>query len=285
MSGVVPLLVRTFGRTGSTLLMQILATSSKVMFEREYPFEHRYLSYAYRMSRVVTLPPTANNDWNNNDIFQGRAPYVGHLPYQNTSDLDRGSLSQDLFVSIWDSFSRNMRTVNGFDQETKCYYAEKSPHLVSDLATDLLGARNIYLLRDPRDEFVSIKSFNQKRGFNAFGWSDDDSDMSYAARMCTRRKQFMQNFLDSDSKEERLNVKYEDLITDGFREVKRISEWLGLELDYKSATRNKDIRSKHMTSKNYRSSVGRWKSELDKDVQELFASALGDELDQLGYSA
>jgi len=285
MSALVPLLVRTFGRTGSTLLMQILGTNPAVFFERQYPFEHRYLSYAYQMSKLVMLPANANKNWNNNNIFQGTESFVGQLPYPTTTDLERDTLSRDLFVSIWESFSRNMKSVNGVNDSNNCFYAEKSPHVVSDLATELLGARNIYLLRDPRDELVSIKSFNKKRGFNSFGWLEEDTDKSYAIRMCKRRKRFMQDFVSSSDEYTRLNIRYEDLINDGKTEVARLSEWLGLELNFKAANADKEIRNRHMTSRNYSESVGRWKSELDAEVQELFIDQLGDELDQLGYAA
>lgn len=42
------------GRVGSTLVMQLLATSPRVVFDRVYPFgEYRYLSYCMRMSSVI----------------------------------------------------------------------------------------------------------------------------------------------------------------------------------------------------------------------------------------
>ncbi len=51
---IIPILVRTFGCSGSTLLMQILASSQDIVFERRYPFEVRYLTYLTRTAQLIT---------------------------------------------------------------------------------------------------------------------------------------------------------------------------------------------------------------------------------------
>jgi len=281
---LVPLLVRTFGRTGSTLLMQILGTNERVVFEREYPFEHRYLAYTYQLASVVRLAPDANPDWNNDIVFRGGEPFVAQLPYGSMNMLNKNMLADDLFVSIWEQFSKNMRHCSGIADQSPAYYAEKAPHKVADLAAEVLAGRAIYLLRDPRDQMVSIKSFNQKRGFNSFGWNENDTDITYARKLCQRHKQFMQNILASEDSDVRINVRYEDLIQNGETEVQRISNWLGVQLDYQSAIGNSEIRDVHMTSTDYSASVGRWRSELTDDVKEIFHQGIGSELSELGYS-
>lgn len=284
MQSLVPILVRTFGRTGSTLLMQILGTSTRIVFEREYPFEHRYLAYAYQLANVVRLPPDANPDWNNDVVFRGGEPYVAQLPYGEMKVLDKEALADDLIVPIWQQFSQNMRKTSGIDVASPAYYAEKAPHKVADLAVSKLGGRAIYLLRDPRDQMVSIKSFNQKRGFNSFGWTENDTDISYGRKLCQRHKQFMQNILSSRDSEQRINVRYEDLIQNGEAEVARISDWLGVPLNYSEAINDTHIRDLHMTSADYSKSVERWRHELDDDVKEIFHKEIGSELTELGYS-
>jgi hypothetical protein len=44
------------GRTGSTLLMQLLATSPEVVFDDRYPSEYRFLSYFRRLAELATEP-------------------------------------------------------------------------------------------------------------------------------------------------------------------------------------------------------------------------------------
>jgi len=282
---LVPLNVRTFGRTGSTLLMQILATDARVCFERVYPFEARLLTYAHNLARMVRTPVDDPTAWNNDLLFQGRSPMVGGLPYgplDSIDDTDR--LSDELFVATWEQFSRAMRRRAQLADGVDAWYAEKAPHQVADVANRLLGARNVFLLRDPRDEMVSIKSFNAKRGFNGFGWQDDDDDASYANRLCRNRRAFMRKLQTLQTDERRIAVRYEDLVHQGAAQTARLAEWLGADLDYRSATGDVEIQRQHMTASNASASVERWRDELDENVRRIFVRELGEELSGLGYA-
>ena len=283
MSHLTPLLVRTFGRTGSTLLMQVFGTGANVCFERQYPFEQRYLTYVHELSRVIGLPEKSNEQWNNDMLFSGRSDVVGSLPYHDVKALDRALLSDLSYVALWEQFSEAMRHERGMESGEPGFYAEKVPHHVVDRANEHLKARNVFLLRDPRDELVSIKSFNAKRGFNGFGWCPEDTDLSYARKMCGNRRVFLRNLVGFDTNPRRIAVRYEDLIRKGPEEVERLSDWLGIRLSHAEATGDRAIKKQHMTSKDPASSVERWRTELDDEVQALFAEEIGDELSTLGY--
>lgn len=284
MSNLVPVMIRTFGRTGSTLLMQILGTDERICFERLYPFEQRYLTYVFNMARIVgSKPQPANSEWNNDVLFQSRHKSIGCLPYGRIKAFDREQLKNRCFLSLWEQFSMAMRQAQGLADDEPAYYAEKVPNQVAEFANEHLKARNIFLLRDPRDEMVSIKSFNEKRGYHSFGWLEGDSDISYAQKICRNRRQFLQNLVSFEGNHRRIYVRYEDMIINGEQEVERLSEWLGMSLSMRRATRDKNIQKKHMTSVNPGSSVERWKSELSNDVLEIFSREIGSELSQLGY--
>lgn len=284
MSTLTPIMVRTFGRTGSTLLMQILGTSDQILFEKEYPFEHRYLTYAYNMARMVGSSPRSDDEWNNDSLFQCRSDSVGSLPYGVTNLIDKDKLGPYTFVSLWEQFSQSMREVAHCEYGKDYFYAEKVPSECADYANEYLGARNIFLLRDPRDEMVSIMSFNQKRGFRSFGWTEDDTDVSYAQKMCNNRRYFMQHMFKAKDSKRRINVRYEDLISKGQEEVERLSDWAGVKMSFEAAMSNSDIQSRHMTSKDSASSVERWRGELSSEVQNIFSHELGEELNNLGYA-
>jgi len=283
-SALTPIMVRTFGRTGSTLLMQILGTSDQILFEKEYPFEHRYLTYVYNMARMVGDPPKPNDDWNNDTLFQSRSKSIGSLPYGVTNLLDKEKLASYTFVSLWEQFSRSMLEVAGAKFGEQYFYAEKVPGECADWANEYLKARNIFLLRDPRDEMVSIMSFNQKRGFRSFGWTETDTDVTYAQKMCSNRRFFMQHMYNAKDSKRRINVRYEDLISKGQEEVERLSDWAGVQMSFEAAMSNSEIQSRHMTSKDSASSVERWRSELSEEVQKIFSHELGEELNNLGYA-
>jgi len=44
---LIPILLRSFGRTGTTMLMQLLGSSEKIIFDKEYPYESRLLAYFF----------------------------------------------------------------------------------------------------------------------------------------------------------------------------------------------------------------------------------------------
>lgn len=278
-----PLLLRTFGRTGSTLMMQLLGTSTRVCFERQYPFEHRYLSYVFQLARVASIKYKPNPTWNNMVMFHGESDLVGPLPYEDVKAIDRSKMSDRMFVSLWKEFSIAMRSAANIDESVEGFYAEKAPARLCDPSHRLLRARSIFLLRDPRDELVSIMSFNKKRGFLSFGWQEDDTEQSYAKRMIHSRKRFMIQFLETVQSPRAITVKYEDLVTNGHHEAQRFSDWLDVELDYDKASSNSSVRSEHMTSSDPAASVGRWRKELGQDTQDIFRREMAEQFEALGY--
>ncbi len=284
MSSLIPIMVRTFGRTGSTLLMQILGTSDQVLFEKQYPFEHRYLTYVYNMSRMIRTRAKAGAEWDNDLLFQSKSDTIGPLPYGTTDIIDNEKLSSYVFSGLWEQFSRSMCETHECAYGRDYFYAEKVPAEVAHYANEHMKCKNIFLLRDPRDEMVSIMSFNEKRGFRSFGWTDDDTDISYAEKMCNNRRYFMQHMHKAEDSARRINVRYEDLINNGPEEVERLSEWAGVTMNYEGAVGNNDIQKIHMTSKDSASSVERWRNELSNEVQNIFTRELGEELSNLGYA-
>lgn len=281
-----PLLLRTFGRTGSTLLMQLLATSPRVCLEREYPFEHRFLTYVQQLARVAALPYKQNPTWNNMQMFHGHADLVGALPYESTRSLSRRGLCDRLLASLWRDFSISMRDAAGLDHRVAAFYAEKVPERLCEPAHRLLGGRSIFLLRDPRDELVSIMSFNAKRGFLSFGWQEDDTEESYAERMIESRGRFAETFVAMRERADpsAITVRYEDLVSDGEGEAARLSEWLGLRFDYARASSDGKVRSAHMTSRDPARSVGRWREELGERTRAIFVERMGPQLEAAGYA-
>ena len=264
--------------------MQILGTGKQVCMERHYPFEQRYLTYVHNMSRMIGASPHPDSDWTNDVLFQSRSPFVGCLPYGRIDAFNKNALADRCFYSLWTEFSIAMRETQGIAMDTPALYAEKTPNEVAERANELLQAKNLFLLRDPRDEMVSIKSFNDKRGFNSFGWLDADTDISYAHKICKNRRVFLQNIISFEANERRMYVRYEDLILDGSNQTERLSSWLDQSLSFKKATSNKQIQEKHMTSGTPSASVGRWKKELSNDVLQIFSKELGTELSELGYT-
>ena len=97
--------------------MKILATDPHVVFDREYPYEIRYLTYYAKLSSILKnrLPDgrfTSDHlDVHEESIF-GPWPWPGHNAGQNI----------DWLRIFWDLFSYNAKTAN----QRAEFYAEKA---------------------------------------------------------------------------------------------------------------------------------------------------------------
>jgi hypothetical protein len=141
-------------------------------------------------------------------------------------------------------------------------------------AADTLSAmKPIYLVRDPRDTFISVKKFNEKRGFK--GFNDSGDDLSLFDGIC--------NFLRTQVNESRKGngplCYYEDFVNRRSQSVCDLFRYLGLMQptpdflkSFWGALGVDGGASKHMTSGSQNASMDRWKSEEFIHFHELFRS-------------
>ena len=155
------------------------------------------------------------------------------------------------------------------------FFAEKaSPRdAVRDGAQLFDGrAREILLVRDPRDILCSANSFWKSR-------------REAAIRNITVTTTRLEEIYAEDSSHT-LMVKYEDLVTDTSGTLAKIWDFLGAG-DTPVATNAKEDSSlfnRHGTSKSPTASIGRWRTELATNEIALCDQAFGSFLDRLGYS-
>jgi len=279
----VPLMVRSFGRCGTTLLMQLLGTSPNVVFDRTYPFETRLLAYVVRLASIAGRPAHNDADWNQEQLLRRELSRIGPIPFPETAVVDRQDLSRRLGAACVRTLLRSLDT-SAADPELPVYYAEKVPlDIPAFIHETEPQAKSILLLRDPRDEFLSIRAFNKKRGTLGFGWRADDTDSSFALRMAGARRPFLEHFASVHTDERRLKLRYEDLIARGSRTVEELASWLGVALSLERVLGAAEEFSHHMTAPLPDASVERWRTEMEPELRELFASRLGDALGNVGY--
>ena len=72
---LVPVVFVATGRSGSTLLMELLGTSPDVLFERVYAYERAYLTYLLQWARLPLEGAASSDRWHRASIDQ-----VGHVP-------------------------------------------------------------------------------------------------------------------------------------------------------------------------------------------------------------
>ena len=78
-----PILCGGYGRSGTSAVMKILATDPQVVFDREYPYEIRYLAYYAKLSSILknrSPDPRFTSDhlYTFEESVFGPWPWLGH---------------------------------------------------------------------------------------------------------------------------------------------------------------------------------------------------------------
>ena len=274
-----PILVRLLsGRNGSTLMMELLGTSTAIAFPRNYPHETRYLTPLLELLAPLIEAEKAPSNDASARIAGSSEPFL----FSNPEIAPRRELHAQLLRSRWMSISSNL--ANG-DIDPPRFYAEKFGEFSSEpLIRASLLFRSLQLIRDPRDILASIHAFDQKRGFYAFGRKTTDDDVSFVARWIQTTKLRVSYM----NEEIRLGVpvrrvRYEDLVCDLPRISADLAEWLGVTLDSYVAGSHSEYFSHHATSASAQDSIGRWKADLPDWEVAMIHDGLGSELNDLGY--
>lgn len=282
------------GRSGTTLIMHLLSTCGEIAMLREYPYESQYLAYLLRWAQLVDQPFVEQDDWNPGIMLAGiKSPdgKIGPWPWSDRRliDVPHGSptLTQRCFVGTWQQISpllgTNGRLTNDGRPGAPRYFAEKCLTWVSDGVARLLPSKRIYAIRDPRDIWLSILAFDDKRGFYGFGRRPGQSEPDFRADFVSRLKPQLVAagqvvVWDSDAV-----VRYEDLVTDLEERSMRLGKWLGVSFDHRLVERDRERFRHHMTSPTPERSVGRWKTAMSAEENRFFLDQLGPEMERLGY--
>jgi hypothetical protein len=268
-----PLLVDALGRSGSTLLMELLGTSSRIAFDRSYPFEQFWYRYLLAASRTIVGRAEASTEWDNSSLLRDggtEAAIRGAPPWAG------GDLAPDaerFFRALWTTFTEQL-------PEGSRYYAEKSPNAKAIAHFPSVSPVQITVVRDPRDQWLSILAFDKRRGNYGFGRFADEDVTAYRERMLglfRDRLEYSTTLLDA---KERGFYRYEDLVLDTARVADDLGDLLEVTLDPKRITQRRD----HITAKRGpQNSVGRWQREMSRDERQFFADHLGPLLERVGY--
>jgi hypothetical protein len=266
------------GRVGSTLLLQLLATSNEVVLERRYPEgERRYLSYCIRMAEWAATPWDPKVHPGVTELMFGPAERGGPIPFETTL-VDPARLGPLMLVGMWGAISEELRR----STPSARFYAEK---LVGDgrlLANSDIPLRVIDLVRDPRDVFCSIRSFTG--GTAGFGHIDGQTDDEFLRQMISAHLQRLQLMRTTPPHVDRVLIRYEDLVGDFVGQADRLARRLGLGLDSVAVLADYATRGHHRTTQSVEQSVGRWRRELSTVQSRKIWDVLGGELELLGYT-
>jgi sulfotransferase family protein len=292
-----PLLVTSLGRTGTTLLMSLLAAHPAVVAHRAYPFETFPARYWLHLLRVLAEPADYTNSSHpsnfTEDIWR-----VGYNPFHSAPATHAPELADFFGRSGVERLARFCQeSIDDFyratailqEQPDAVLFAEKfQPDALPRLAWDLYPEmKEIVLVRDFRDLICSVFAFNEKRGTVDFGRDGFDSDADYVRYVGRRARQLLDA---ANSRRDRAEVvRYEELATDPAGALARLLPYLGVDEDpaiVETMVRgafDQPGMDQHRTSSSVDGSIGRWKTELPRALHHVVAESLDPVLAELGY--
>ena len=269
-----PLSVTSLGRSGSTWMMRLLLADERVVGRAECAFEAHVVPWALGIRRAVVeygnLPPGG-------PTRRGGPVGPGLGERGHAGDSARHHLADDLARTL-------MRRAYAAEPPIR-YFAEKGgrPLEVRELFS---GAREIFLIRDPRDILVSVLAFNKRRGFADFGRQDVTDDLEYVTVLARRAASFHSAW--KRRRDDALMVRYEDLATRTDEVLASTLDHLSLESDPDAlihAAAVDDRLGAHRTAADAISSVGRWRNELTPELANAATEHLAEIATSFGYEA
>jgi hypothetical protein len=170
------------------------------------------------------------------------------------------------------------------------HFAEKHvPGHIPLLIWELFpNAREVILVRDFRDMVLSIRAFNQKRGYAGFGLKDGEDEEAYIGRLGDAATSLLRSW--KARADRALLVKYEDLVREPAECVERIFAYLDVDASKKAIRRAVEASYQqtahlqgHRTTADINLSIGRWRREADFAFLRLCDDAFGEALEAFGY--
>lgn len=257
-----PLLVASFGRSGSTLLMSLLGKIDEVFIVDKYPFERRYLNYFLHMINTCFMydHQEKSAEWLLK-LREKELDMIGFCPYIQEDVINdvwhsRDVIARKLLVSNLVAFLDELHP----NYRSKKFWAEKG--FEQDWILSKLGInhrRMIILIRHPCDLFLSMCEFG-----NLSVDSLDKFIIDYGL--------FLENAKNWGEVDPRnIVVRYEDLILNQDECIGKIASYLDQSkfiIDESVSI----IPKHHMTSISARQSIGRYvncSSEYKNDIDMI----------------
>lgn len=266
------------GRVGSTLLMELLASSPEVVCDRRYPVgEYRYLSYCVRLAGWMGTPFDPEHDVGVTEMLFGPPDRGGPLPWEATS-LSVQALGTRALRALWRACSVGFREAGPQGR----WYAEKLACPIGPVIDAGIPLQMLDVVRDPRDVVASMIAFGDRSGPWGFGRTPGQSQEHWIATLIDTFAERIDMFL-APTNAPALLLRYEDFAVDLEGAAVTLGSRLGLDLDAVAVVRERP--EQHVTTASVEESIGRWHRDLPIDIAEAIWSRLGSRLQALGYTA
>jgi hypothetical protein len=185
-------------------------------------------------------------------------------------------------------FYRSVCAAQGLERPV--YFAEKrNPRATARIASELYSeAREIFLVRDPRDMVCSMISFYEKTRLVSFGRDRASSDEVFVREIAQALGELARHI--DERREGAIVVRYEELVTNTARTLADVLEYLELQTSSqereqmiaRAGERTEDS-ARHRTTPTASASIGRWRSDLGEPMRDLCNEVFAEHLEALGY--
>jgi hypothetical protein len=290
-----PLMVTGPGRAGSTIFVQMLAGHPSIAAHPPFDEEPRVATYWIEVLRALARPESwlrqispagdLGGDW----WLGRRDPVPRRLRSESLQEWLAGQAVEDVAAfaqSRIEAVYERIEAEQGRSGAT--YFAEK---LRNDIVPDLMWelypqAREVVLVRDPRDVLTSIRAATRKRGARPLPadperWVGEEFTGRILAVLDSWRRRGERTHL----------VRYEDLMMQPRETLAGVAGYLGLgtgddAIDpmIDSAGRRLPGMEEHRTTSDSASSIGRWRRDLEPELAEACERAVGPALEAWGYA-
>lgn len=298
-----PLMLTSIGRCGTSWTMRLLAEHPEVAAVRQHPYEVRPAIYWMHLLKVLTDP--ADHERSTiPDSFENILTHVGPNPYAHPRYLDAFADGELLRTAFGTGTQRAMQQfcADGVDRlydaiaadqgrDRAGVFAEKQlPSHVQWIFWELYREpREIILVRDFRDVVCSARAFNAKRNLAAFGRENASSDEQWVRNLADRGVHRLALAWRMRRDRARL-LRYEDLILRPLDTLTALFESLDLDgsaacvrgVLARAGVDTREARG-HRTSSDPRSSVSRWRRELEGPLLDIANAAMRPALEEFGY--
>jgi Sulfotransferase family len=294
---IAPLMVTTLGRTGSTVLVKVLAAHPEVVAYRPFEHEPRVATYWLGVLTSLTDPVSYRRQVDPTGTLDG-AWWLGAEPPHPRRLKDPGLARWIGVDSVREIAAFCQARIEGVYAAVAAeegtpppsFFAEKfRPDRIPDLMWELYPRlREVILVRDFRDMVASMFAYNAKRGREGFRRAGAASDADYVVGQVKASVTGLAAAWHARRDRAHL-VRYEDLLREPETTVTALLGYLGLDEsaagEMVGALRARGGETEwHRTTPEPAASIGRWRHDLAPETRRACEEALGPELRAFGYA-
>jgi hypothetical protein len=281
---LMPIMVTAPGRSGTTLLMGLLARSPDIVVAELPPYEVRLIAYHASVFAVLTAPADFERS-HHPDRLEGDGFKVGSNPFNspNYPVFKDEALRKDYFERF--TLARISRCARDLINEyygrlaQDCgkaearFFAEKSNNMhrpTRMFARRAFGdMRELMIVRDPRDVLCSHVVY--------FGNAHDKAFAHVAGAV----RHFL--VVRGENRPDIHMLRYEDLVRGDPACFAAIGDFLGTAIAPDPGAQGHAVFQKHATSATPEASVGRWRTDLPDALKARCAKEWGELFKTFGY--